>query len=230
LVVEDNPQRVSLKTQGGKVESIARTNIEERKISQLSLMPEGFEKQLTEQQLIDLFDFLTLDGPPTDAGARRLPGARRIQPEESTDPSDFARLIGQVLPGWTSAQCGEGGIAVVAEHQGESGVVRTHPVNRRTPCALRRTVSVPASGDTRLSLSVSCDRRGDWLLVVKANGQELHQSVVGPATVQDGWREVAIDLTRFAGEQVQLEMYNAANNWDREFGYWRRAELVVEGE
>jgi putative heme-binding domain-containing protein len=49
LVTEDGPQRVSLKTQGGKIETIARANIEEQKVSQLSLMPEGFDNQLTEQ-------------------------------------------------------------------------------------------------------------------------------------------------------------------------------------
>ena len=40
LVVEDNEQRLVLKMQGGKLETIARGDIEEVRVSQLSLMPE----------------------------------------------------------------------------------------------------------------------------------------------------------------------------------------------
>ncbi len=74
LVVEDTPRRVLLKLQGGKVEAIARTAIEELSVSPLSLMPEGFEAQLRPGELADLFAFLTLDKPPGDPAARPLPG------------------------------------------------------------------------------------------------------------------------------------------------------------
>lgn len=74
LLVEDNSQRVVLKMQGGKLETIARGNIEQIETSQLSLMPEGVEKQLQPQELVDLFAFLALDKPPSDPAARRLFG------------------------------------------------------------------------------------------------------------------------------------------------------------
>ena len=53
---------------------MARSNIEESKISPLSLMPEGLEGQITPKELVDLFAFLTLDKPPGDPAARLLPG------------------------------------------------------------------------------------------------------------------------------------------------------------
>ncbi len=74
LLVEDNSQRVVLKMQGGKLETIARGDIEQIETSQLSLMPEGVEKQLQPQELVDLFAFLALDKPPSDPAARRLFG------------------------------------------------------------------------------------------------------------------------------------------------------------
>ncbi len=37
-------------------------------------MPEGIEKQLKLKDLADLFDYLTLDKPPGDPSARRIPG------------------------------------------------------------------------------------------------------------------------------------------------------------
>ena len=74
LLVEDGPQRLVLKSQGGKLETIARGDVEERKLSPLSLMPEDLEKQLTPVELADLFAFLTLDRPPGDPKAKPIPG------------------------------------------------------------------------------------------------------------------------------------------------------------
>ena len=77
LVVEDNDQRIVLKVQGGKLETIPRDQIEERIVSKLSLMPENLESQLKPQELADLFEFLTLSAPPDDPQARRIPGIPR---------------------------------------------------------------------------------------------------------------------------------------------------------
>ncbi len=75
LLVEDSPARIVLKLEGGKLETIPREQIDEVNISKVSLMPEGLEKQLKPQELADLFAFLCLDKPPSDATARKIPGA-----------------------------------------------------------------------------------------------------------------------------------------------------------
>jgi putative heme-binding domain-containing protein len=75
LIVEDNPQRIVLKLQGGKLETIPRSEVEEVTLSKVSLMPEGVEKQLKPQEIADLFAFLVLDKPPSDPKARKIPGA-----------------------------------------------------------------------------------------------------------------------------------------------------------
>lgn len=75
LLAEDNAQRVVLKVQGGKLETIARGDIEAMKVSELSLMPEQLEKQLKPEEIADLFSVLTLDKPASDPGAKRIPGA-----------------------------------------------------------------------------------------------------------------------------------------------------------
>ncbi|HEX4146215.1 MAG TPA: PVC-type heme-binding CxxCH protein [Pirellulales bacterium] len=74
LPVEDNEQRLVLKIQGGKLETIARSAVEEVRVSQLSLMPEELEKQIKPEEMVDLFAFLALDKPPSDPSARQLPG------------------------------------------------------------------------------------------------------------------------------------------------------------
>ena len=75
LVAEDNDQRIVLKLQGGKQEVIARDDIDDVSTSLLSLMPEGLEGQLKPRELIDLFAFLVLDGPPENPTSRLIQGA-----------------------------------------------------------------------------------------------------------------------------------------------------------
>jgi putative heme-binding domain-containing protein len=74
LLAEDSEQRIVLKVQGGKLETIARDDVQATKVSELSLMPEGIEKQLEAQEIADLFAFITLDKHPDDKNARLIPG------------------------------------------------------------------------------------------------------------------------------------------------------------
>jgi putative heme-binding domain-containing protein len=74
LLVEDSPKRVVLKLQGGKLETIPRDDVDVLTTSKVSLMPEDVEKQLKPQEIADLFAFLTLDKPPGDPAARKIPG------------------------------------------------------------------------------------------------------------------------------------------------------------
>jgi putative membrane-bound dehydrogenase-like protein len=75
LLAEDSKERVVLKAQGGKLEIVARKDVESVTVSRVSLMPEGVETQLKRQEIADLFAFLTLDKPPSDPKARHIPGS-----------------------------------------------------------------------------------------------------------------------------------------------------------
>jgi putative heme-binding domain-containing protein len=78
LLAEDGKDRVVLKIQGGKLETIPRDQVDQVKTAEVSLMPEEVEKQLSPQEIADLFAFLSLDRPPTDPTAKPLPGAGPI--------------------------------------------------------------------------------------------------------------------------------------------------------
>jgi putative heme-binding domain-containing protein len=79
LLAEDGRDRVVLKLQGGKLETIPREQVDAMKTPEVSLMPEDVEKQLAPQEIADLFAFLCLDKPPTDPAAKPLPGAGPIR-------------------------------------------------------------------------------------------------------------------------------------------------------
>jgi putative heme-binding domain-containing protein len=78
LLVEKSPARVVLKMQGGKVETVPGDQVEELKVSPLSLMPDDLEKQIAPQEMADLFAYLTLDRPPSDPSAKPIPGAQEL--------------------------------------------------------------------------------------------------------------------------------------------------------
>lgn len=71
LLVEDSPQRIVLKAQGGKLETIARDDVDEMEVSKLSMMPEGLEKQLKPQEIADLFSFLLSAKPPVSSDGKK---------------------------------------------------------------------------------------------------------------------------------------------------------------
>jgi hypothetical protein len=214
--------------QGGKQEIIPRDQVEESAESKISLMPEGLETQVTPQELADLFAYITLDKPPSDPTARRLAGAGVVVPKQTEKPAEFAELLGQVAPGFVCTEAGEGGLSILEEHFGRVGVLRTHPLSREKPCVLSRTISVPTGKKTRLELDVSHDAQGDWQLRVRVNDRFVADEAVGEGTTEGHWRTVKVDLTRFAGQTVKVELWNQATGWSNEFGYWGRVDLVVE--
>jgi putative heme-binding domain-containing protein len=74
LLAEDSPRRVVLKLQGGKMETVARNDVETFRMSNISLMPEQIENQMQPQEIVDLFTFLSYDKHPSDPAARQLSG------------------------------------------------------------------------------------------------------------------------------------------------------------
>jgi putative membrane-bound dehydrogenase-like protein len=59
LIVEEAADRIILKTPDGKRLTIKPTDIEDRKITEVSLMPEGLAEAMSDGDLVDLLAFLT---------------------------------------------------------------------------------------------------------------------------------------------------------------------------
>lgn len=135
--------------------------------------------------------------------------------------------VGSRFPGWTLTRCGpdmEPGLR--PEYEGRQNVFLSHPLDRDTPCVLRRDVAVPADGKTTLRLAVGRDTRGDFTLQVTAAGNQLLSRKIGP----DGpiWHELEVDLSPFAGETVPVELINRADDWRYEAAYWADIDLRTE--
>src|SRR5207249_8333204 len=91
LITEDNERRMVVRMPGEGEEIVPRNNVKYTRVSKLSMMPEGIETLLEKKDLSDLFAFLALDKPPTDAAAKLIPGAPDIP--RNKDPSPPASRI-----------------------------------------------------------------------------------------------------------------------------------------
>ena len=59
LVLEDTPEKLVIKTADGQRVSVDPRSIEDRRTSDVSLMPEGLAQTMTTQELVDLLSYLT---------------------------------------------------------------------------------------------------------------------------------------------------------------------------
>jgi hypothetical protein len=89
-------------------------------------------------------------------------------------------------------------------------------------------VFLPKDRPMMLDLHVTHQLDCDWQLVVRANGEVMiDQLIDSKLTIpQRGWATIQIDLGKFAGQNVLLEVLNQSNNWQNESAFWKRIELV----
>lgn len=122
------------------------------------------------------------------------------------------------------------GLVRNAEHNGQTDVVRTHPNAPDKPLILRTGVVLPA--DRKLMLDMHCTHQPecDWQLIVRANGEILYDQLINAAltTPQRGWATIQVDLSKFAGQKVLLEVVNQSNNWQNESAFWKKIALVPQ--
>ena len=113
-----------------------------------------------------------------------------------------------------------------AEWAGKKNVLMTHPLDRNTGCVLSKKVKIPANKKTTLRLVIGHHPEGDWTLIVKANGKEILKTSVGKDTAENGWMQTDVDLSDYAGKEINLELVNQASDWRWEAAYWAKIELI----
>jgi hypothetical protein len=139
----------------------------------------------------------------------------------------WQKQLDKAFAGWKLDKCGpdmQPGLR--SSYEGRQNVFMSHPLNENVACVLSREVAVPANGKTMLKLVVGRDTRGDFTLQVKAGGEQLLEEKIGPHPSAEIWHEFEVDLSKFAGKTVLVELINKADAWKFEAAYW--AEISVE--
>ncbi len=165
--------------------------------------------------------------PAAFGSTRHAEALRKLRDEIVGLQVEAALSGGERWGEWrVSSSTGEGGARVVASHAGRPNAYETHPHNRTVPAALERAIDVPAGKKSTLSFWVAPHARGDWELRAVVDGKQVLKQAVGPPG--GGWKQVAIDLTPWAGKKVPVRLENAATDWSYEFGYWSDIEIRAE--
>jgi putative heme-binding domain-containing protein len=162
LPVEDTPDRLVIKTAQGQRVVVRPGDVEDRKTSDVSLMPEGLAQTMTDTELVDLLEYLsTLREPVSIAGQYHVigpvdepNGARTFDPAARIDLSASVRgSNGQVLS-WRRLDANAEGLtdlsAMAADGPGQAIYVYipvTSPVEQKA----RLVVDTPASATVWLS-------------------------------------------------------------------------------
>ncbi len=77
-----------------------------------------------------------------------------------------------------------------------------------------------------MELEINRHPEGDWKLTVLANGEKLVDKPIDKANAGEKWVSISVDLSKFAGKPVLLEIQNAPTDWHYEDAYWSRIEIV----
>ena len=140
------------------------------------------------------------------------------------------KAVHKLAPGWTIANCGtemEPGLR--DGEMGRKNVLITHPLDKATACVLSRMADIPAGMKTTLKLTIGHHRGGDWDLVVRADARELLRQTVGATTTTNGWLDVSVDLSKYQGKSILLELSNQpSGDWCWEGGYWAGISIETE--
>ncbi|MEM9015479.1 MAG: sulfatase, partial [Verrucomicrobiota bacterium] len=153
------------------------------------------------------------------------PVSQRNHQRPGLAPPAAQKDIQRVAPGFQVKNVGEQGVSPQPEFRNDFAV-QTHPLSRNMPCVLFRELDVPEGKATRLRIRASYHPHGNWQLRVLANKKVIHDQIVSYETVKTEWLELDLDLSEFAGQQVNLEVENRANDWSWEFAFWGKVEIV----
>ncbi len=177
LIVEEAPDRIVLKTAQGKRETVRPGDVEDRKVAEVSLMPEGLAESMTDAEFVDLLAFLaTLRQPVSIVGQYQALGPV-AGPEGQAPPSPRAAATGPKKPAWRRLDANAEGYADLAPIAGDDPARAAY---------LSAPVLAPEDLDARLVLDTKAEIKA-WF-----DGKELNL----PAPSGEGVRALDLRLAR----------------------------------
>lgn len=169
---------------------------------------------------------LDLSWAPDPIANSRYTRAEMKKITKTNIPEHMTADVQAFAKGWKVTDCGQDmQPGLRAEWGGKKKVLVTHPADANTPCVLWKTFVFKQGSQPRLRLVVGNDPKGDFQLVVRANGKELLSKSVDKATAAGGWLVEEVDLSAFAGQRTKIELLNQPTGWAFEAAYW--AEIGV---
>ncbi len=225
-VVEDTPGHVKLLGAGGAAQVVPRDQIATLTNTKQSLMPMGFGA-LPDAIFRDLIWYILAppeEGPLTPAKKDLLikgveVGDSNAKPKGTNWRAIDWESVSLWNPDWkVSAPDFERTPVKLAEYHGKTNVLLMHPFpDKKTPASLEREMKIEA-GKSKLKFSVAADDRGDWSVKAVVNGQVVKEAAVDHEKPR--WKDIEVDLSKFAGQEITVRLEAHASGWSMEFAYW----------
>jgi len=186
LAVDEDPDRLVLKTAQGERVAVKPSEIQDRKLSDVSLMPEGLAQSMTDAELVDLLAFLsTLRQPVSIVGQYQAIGPLA---EKGRPAFDVAEKVNPALklPGADGPEVAWRRLTANADGRVDLGPLAGSDSTRAV--YLHAAINSPAEQEARLVLDTRADVKV-WL-----GGK----AVPLPGARGDDPRAVAVNLPRGA--------------------------------
>jgi hypothetical protein len=173
-------------------------------------------------------------GPIADSKFTEAEMAKMVIPEPEEDekeakPADIKEAVAEFAPGWIAKLCGNDMNPGLHDTlRGKENVLVTHPLSPKKPCLMYKFMDIPKDKATALRLVVGHHEEGDWVLAVGIDKDTIFEKTVGEESTQDGWMDVEVDLSPYAGQKRAVVLYNKANDWAYEAAYWADISIVSE--
>lgn len=191
-IVEETDSRLKLVSAGPKEEVVSKSEIASKRVSEMSVMPEGLE-QMPDNDFRNLIWFIL--HPPQENKETKAETKKLSQFGPIDGDGESAALWN---PDW---QLEAGNACKIPEYAGRRNILVTQ--GRST---LRHEMRMAPDQKTKLSVTVAAPDDITWTLQILANGQLLSETIID----HSDWRNIEVDLSRFAGKNVTIELQNAA--------------------
>ena len=133
-----------------------------------------------------------------------------------------------ILPGWFPATGFSAGHKLIAgDARGESSVLSTKLVEA-LDVTLVGQFEIPAGRKASLRLRVGNQPDRRWQLGVRVENQLLLDRTIEETGSANGWHEVVVDLTQFAGRTIPIQLLHSAPKQHPTEVLWKRAVVAVE--
>jgi len=126
-------------------------------------------------------------------------------------------------PVWKVLACGHDmDPGIRRKEYGRTNVLVLHPVDREKPAVITADLPVPATGHPQLSVVVTSDRKGDFLLKVFVQDKPVKETVVNG---HGEWATITVDMAPYAGKTVPARIEDHATGWEYEAAYLASVEI-----
>jgi hypothetical protein len=138
------------------------------------------------------------------------------------------RQFAKFFPGWEIINSAD--MNVTGNQEKKYSAFVSLPRNAESPCVIKKSVDVPAGKKTTLKLTVASlpEIGGPWQLMVRVDMAD-HFDLTIDGEKKLAWKDLEIDLSEFAGQQIDLELYNNPDgDWAKSYAAWKSIDIVSE--